>query len=124
LTVERARGSAHRECECAGDATRPAQRERASTVPAILPFRSAWVIFTGVAHIAAGVALLADRLARLAATMEAGMIGAFGLFVRAKPVLAAPGDVKPWIPFVVTVAVASGVWAVASRMSGGWVRAT
>ena len=84
-------------------------------VPAVLPFRPAWVIFTGIAHIAAGIAVLTGVWARVAAILEASMITAFAVLVWMIPLLAAPHDRTLWIQFVVTVAVASGVWAVASR---------
>jgi uncharacterized membrane protein len=85
-------------------------------VPHVLPFRPAWVIFTGIAHIAAGIALLAGFWARLAAILEASMITAFALLVWTIPLLATPHDRSLWIQVVVTVAVANGVGAVAARM--------
>jgi uncharacterized membrane protein len=85
-------------------------------VPAMLPFHPAWVIFTGSAHIAAGLALLVGVWPRLAAMMEAGMITSFALFVWVLPILGAPRDISRWVELIVTVAVAGGVWAVASRI--------
>ncbi len=85
-------------------------------VPAVLPFRPAWVILTGVAHIAAGIALLAGFWPRVAAILEASMITAFALLVWTIPLVAAPHDRSLWIQVVVTLAVANGVWAVAGRM--------
>ena len=82
-------------------------------VPAVLPFRPEWVIFTGVAHCAAGLALMAGVQVRLAAILEAGMVTAFAALVWLGPVLAAPSNPKPWMPFLITVAVAGGLWAVA-----------
>jgi uncharacterized membrane protein len=86
-------------------------------VPAMLPFRSGWVIFTGIAHIAAGLGVLAGVYARLATILEAGMITAFAMLVWLGPALASPHDADRWAPFVVSIAVASGAWAVASRYS-------
>lgn len=86
-------------------------------VPAGLPYHAAWVIFTGVAHIAAGLAILTGFLAKLAAQLEAGMVTAFGVFVWLPPILEKPGDVSRWVPFVVTIAVANSVWPVASTIS-------
>ena len=85
-------------------------------VPAVLPFRPAWVIFTGIAHIAAGAAVLVGVYARLAIILEASMITAFMLLVWVIPLLAKPGDVGLWVRVVITLAVASGVWAVSSKM--------
>ena len=64
----------------------------------------------------AGVAILAGVLARLAAILEASMLTAFALLVWVAPVIAKPSDVNLWVELIVTVAVASGVWAVASRL--------
>ena len=85
-------------------------------VPAFLPFRREWVIFTGIAHVAAGIALLARVWARVAAVLEASMITAFALLVWTAPLFAAPHNRSLWIQLIVTVAVASGVWAVAGRL--------
>jgi uncharacterized membrane protein YphA (DoxX/SURF4 family) len=85
-------------------------------VPSVLPFHSAWVIFTGIAHIAAGLAILVGFRVWLATVLEAGMITAFAFLVWALPIFAAPRDVSRWTPFVVTLAVAGGAWAVASTM--------
>ena len=85
-------------------------------VPAALPFHPAWVIFTGIAHIAAGLAVVAGVLAWPATLLEAGMLTAFMLLVWLTPVLAAPSDVKRWVPLISTLVTAAGVWAVASKM--------
>lgn len=88
-----------------------------SMVPAILPYHAAWVGFTGVAHVAAGLAILSGFLAKLAAQLEAGMVTAFGVFVWLPPILEKPGDVSRWVPFVVTIAVAFSIVPVASTIS-------
>jgi uncharacterized membrane protein len=86
-------------------------------VPAGLPYHAAWVIFTGAAHVAAGLAILAGVFAKLAAQLEAGMVTAFGLLVWLPPIIEKPGDVSRWVPFIVTIAVANSVWPVASTIS-------
>jgi uncharacterized membrane protein len=86
-------------------------------VPAVLPFRPDIVIFTGIAHIAAGLGVLSGVYARLAAILEASMLTAFATLVWLAPVIAKPGDLNLWSSLVVTVAVANGVWAVASKMT-------
>jgi uncharacterized membrane protein len=85
-------------------------------VPAALPFRPQWVIFTGSAHVAAGLGVLFGVYARLATILEASMVTAFAVLVWLPSVLAKPGDVTGWVQVIVTVAVANGVWAVASKM--------
>ena len=82
-------------------------------VPAILPYHAAWVIFTGTAHIAAGLALMTSVLAPLAANLEAGMLTAFAVLVWLLPALEKPSDVSRWVQVVVTIAVANSVWPVA-----------
>jgi uncharacterized membrane protein len=53
----------------------------ASMVPACLPGRMGIVYLTGACHIAAGLGLLVGILPSLAATLEAVMMGLFGVFV-------------------------------------------
>jgi hypothetical protein len=88
-------------------------------VPAMLPYREGWVIFTGIAHIAAGLGLLTGIYAWLAATLEAGMLTAFGVLVWLFPLLGKLSDTNLWVEFIVTIAVASGAFAVASKLPRG-----
>jgi len=88
-------------------------------VPGVLPFHSAWVIFTGIAHIAAGLAVIAGVLVWLATMLEASMITAFMVLVWLAPAFAAPGDLNRWVPVVSTLVTAAGVWAVVSKMPRG-----
>jgi len=77
-------------------------------VPKVLPFHPAWVIFTGVAHIAAGLGVLLGVKARLATILEASMLTAFAFLVWLHPF--------ELVEFVVTIAVAGGAWAVADKI--------
>jgi len=77
-------------------------------VPSVLPFRPAWVILTGTAHIAAGLGVLFNVKARLAAILEASMVTAFWVFVWLVP--------PTWVELVVTLAVANAAWAVAGKI--------
>ena len=65
-------------------------------VPSYLPFRPGWAYFTGACHLAAGLGLLFGVLPRLAAQLEAAMLGLFTLLV--------------WVPRVVTVPSTRGDW--------------
>ena len=74
--------------------------ERAvDVVPAWLPLRPGWVYLTGVAHIAAGAAILLGIVPRLAATLEAVMISAFVLLVHVPGVIGDPGAQLQWTMF-------------------------
>jgi uncharacterized membrane protein len=53
----------------------------AAMVPSWLPARLGLAYFTGLAHCAAGIAIAAGVLPRLAATLEALMMGLFGVLV-------------------------------------------
>ncbi len=85
-------------------------------VPAALPYHAGWVIFTGIAHIAAAVAIVIGVYAPLAALLEASMITSFALLVWVMPIIAQPTKVSLWFPEVLTLAVAGGAWAIASTM--------
>jgi len=88
-------------------------------VPAMLPYKEGWVIFTGIAHIAAGLGLLTGVYAWLAAFLEASMLTAFGVLVWLFPLLGKLHDMNLWVEFIVTIAVANGCYAVASRLRRG-----
>jgi hypothetical protein len=88
-----------------------------AAVPAWLPFPLAWVYFTGAAHVAAGAAILLGIAARLAATLEAAMIGAFVLLVHVPGVAAAPGDRLQWTMLVVASAIGGAAWIVARALA-------
>jgi uncharacterized membrane protein YphA (DoxX/SURF4 family) len=91
----------------------------ASMVPAWLPGRVAFAYFTGLAHVAAGLAITVGLLPRLAATLEAIMMSLFGLlvwapsfFAQPRPKWATPPE-HQWSEFVVTLVLAAAAWIVA-----------
>jgi len=91
----------------------------ASMVPAWLPGRLAVAYFTGACHMAAGLALIAGIMPRLAATLEAVMMSLFGLLVWVptllisdKPKWATPPQ-NQWSELVVNLVLASAAWIVA-----------
>jgi uncharacterized membrane protein YphA (DoxX/SURF4 family) len=91
----------------------------AGMVPHWLPDRLAFAYFTGAGHIAAGVAIIVGILPSLAATLEAIMMGLFGLlvwvpsfFARPTPDWAKPPE-HQWSELIVTLVLAASAWVVA-----------
>jgi uncharacterized membrane protein len=83
-------------------------------VPAWLPLRVGWVYLTGAAHVAAGLAILAGVLPRLAAVLEAVMISAFVIVTHLPAVYGAPGDKLQWAMLVNASVIAGSAWLVAA----------
>jgi uncharacterized membrane protein len=95
----------------------------ATWVPGWLPFPLFWAYFTGAAHVAAGVAILANVVPRLAATLAAVMYGSWVLIVHIPRVAAAPHDAFEWNGiFVATALCASALLVSSSRRERGGVR--
>ena len=92
----------------------------ASLVPAWLPARTAWAYATGVAHIAAGVAILLGIWPRRAANLWAAMIGLFTLLVWVPRLAAAPTLRSNWSEFLVSAGFAAAGWIVASSYAAGY----
>lgn len=88
-------------------------KDTLSLVPKWLPGHAFWAYFTGGAFIAAGVAVLAGRCARLAAFLSAFQIGSF-LFLVWVPIVAAGSKVAfQWSETIVNAALLAGAWMVA-----------
>lgn len=79
-------------------------------VPAWLPDRLFFAYFTGLAHIAAGLAILSGILARLAARMLALMCASFVFLIHIPGVIAAPADRLQWTMLAVALSIAGGAW--------------
>jgi uncharacterized membrane protein len=88
----------------------------AELVPKWLPFPTGWVYLTGTAHIAAGIGTLFLIYPRLAATMEAAMLGVFTLLVWVPALLVAPTSPSNWSEFLTSWVVTAGAWVVAESM--------
>jgi uncharacterized membrane protein len=86
-------------------------------VPAGMPFRAGWVYLTGLGHIAAGLGVLFSVVPRLAATLEAGMLGVFTTVVWIPRLAAAPTSRDLWLEFVVSWTIASSAWLVAASFA-------
>ncbi len=88
-------------------------KDTLSLIPDWLPCHGFWAYFTGGAFIAAGVAVLAGRWARLAAFLSAFQIGLFLLLVWV-PIVAA-GSKAPfqWSETILNAALLAAAWMVA-----------
>jgi len=91
----------------------------AGMVPAWLPRHLAFAYFTGLGHVAAGVAIIVGVLPRLAAILEAIMMSLFGLlvwvpsfFAQPPPKWATPPH-HQWSELVVSLLLAASAWIVA-----------
>lgn len=88
-------------------------KDTAGYVPAWLPDRMGWAIITGIGHIAAGLAIGIAVLPRLAATLEAWMMGAFTVLVWIPVAVGAPTQRFGWTAFLISTALTAAAWIVA-----------
>ena len=84
-------------------------------VPAWLPFRREWAYLTGAGHIAAGLAVLFGIVPRLAAMLEAAMIGIFTVLVWIPLVAKTPSQLN-WTGFLISWTIAAAAWVVAAAL--------
>jgi len=103
----------------------------ATLVPAWLPGRVAFAYFTGLGHVAAGLAIIFGIVARLAAVLEAIMMSLFGLLVWIPSLFAQPTPqwatppAHQWSELTVNLVLAASAWIVAvSFGSRSWAFAS
>jgi uncharacterized membrane protein len=92
--------------------------ETVSYVPAWIPFPLAWAYLTGAGSIATSLALLFGVWPRLAAALEAAMLGVITLLVWGPGLLKMPPDRTQWTAFVISAAISCGAWIVADSYRG------
>jgi uncharacterized membrane protein len=88
-------------------------KETADLVPGWLPWHLGWAYATGIAFVAAGVAILIGVGARLAASLSALQMGLFGLLVWVPRAAAGALNAFQWGEFASTFALAAAGWVVA-----------
>jgi uncharacterized membrane protein len=87
-------------------------------VPAWIPFRPFWAYLGGAGHIAAGLGVLFGVVPRLAALLEAGMIGVFTALVWVPLVVTEPTSQLNWTGFFISWIIAAAAWVVAESLPG------
>lgn len=92
-------------------------KETAQMIPAWFPQRMSLAYLTGAGHIAAGVAVLTSVLPRLAATMEACMMGCFVVFLHIPGVIADPTSRLQWTMLCVATAITGSAAIAAHRLA-------
>lgn len=91
-------------------------KETAGFVPAWIPGPYFWAYLTGAGSFFASLGMLFGVWPRLAAAAEAAMLGVITVLVWL-PGLSAPSN-DTWTPFLMSTAIACGVWAVADGYRG------
>ena len=84
-------------------------------IPTWLPFRIILAYLTGAGQICCGLGVLLSIFPRVAATVEAGMVSLFALFVWAPAILASPRARLPWTAFFITWLFAASAWVVSQN---------
>lgn len=95
----------------------------ADFVPAWIPQHEFWAAATGVAQIAAGLAILSGVLARLAATLTGLMYGSWVLIVHVPRVMANPASHAEWTNIVTAAALCASALIVAGATTNAQPRA-
>ena len=89
-------------------------RETAEIVPGWLPYRIGWACATGLAHMAAGMALALNVWPRVAAMLETWMMGGFTMLVWFPSVLHSPTQRFAWTGLWISAVITAATWVVAA----------
>lgn len=89
----------------------------ADMIPAFIPAHLFWAYLVGVGHIAAGVAILTNVLARLAAIAFAAMVSGIVLLLHVPRVIAAPGSRVEWTMLVIALTITGAAWCAAGSLA-------
>ncbi len=89
----------------------------ASVIPTWIPYPLFWAYATGVAHAAAGVALLTGVLNRLAVTLLGIMFGSWVLILHVPRTAADIGNWREWTSLFVATALCGGAFAIAGSLA-------
>lgn len=88
----------------------------ADMIPAFIPAHLFWAYFCGAGHFVAGVAMLTNVLARLAAIAFAAMVSCFVLLLHIPRVIADPGSRTEWTMLVIAVTISAAAWCAAGSL--------
>ncbi len=91
-------------------------RFTADFIPAWIPQHGFWAAATGVAQIAAGLAVLSGVVARLAATLAAAMYASWVLIVHLPRVMAKPASHSEWTDLFTAAALCAAALLVAGSV--------
>ena len=90
--------------------------DTAGFIPKWIPAHIFFAYFTGIADIAAGVAVIFMVLPRLAATLSAVMMSLFTILIWIPAVVGAPTDRLSWTALMASTAISGGAWIVADSL--------
>jgi uncharacterized membrane protein len=85
----------------------------ASVIPGWIPWHTAWAYGTGLAHGAAGLAIVSGVKRRLAALLEGWMFAIWVVILHAPRVAGAIENRNEWTSLFIALAMAGGAWLIA-----------
>ena len=89
----------------------------ADMIPAFIPAHLFLAYLTGTGHIAAGIAILTNVFARVAAILFATMVSSFVLLLHLPRVIADPGSRTEWTMLVIAMTISAAAWCVAGGVA-------